>query len=50
MWLPNISDFAAFNTIWDAGEPAGACLARTCVEALPANPFIRVEIAPVLRH
>ena len=47
VWLPNIADFAAFNTVWDAWVPAGATPARACVEARLANPSIRVEIAAI---
>ena len=47
VWLPNIADFAAFNTVWDAWVPAGASPARVCVEARLANPSIRVEIAAI---
>jgi enamine deaminase RidA (YjgF/YER057c/UK114 family) len=47
VWLPDIADFAAFNTVWDAWVPAGASPARACVEARLANPSIRVEIAAI---
>jgi enamine deaminase RidA (YjgF/YER057c/UK114 family) len=47
VWLPNIADFAAFNTVWDAWVPADASPARACVEARLANPSIRVEIAAI---
>jgi enamine deaminase RidA (YjgF/YER057c/UK114 family) len=47
VWLPNIADFAAFNTVWDAWVPDGASPARACVEARLANPSIRVEIAAI---
>jgi enamine deaminase RidA (YjgF/YER057c/UK114 family) len=47
VWLPNIGDFAAFNTIWDEWVPAGASPARACIEARLANPSIRVEIAAI---
>jgi enamine deaminase RidA (YjgF/YER057c/UK114 family) len=47
VWLPNIADFAAFNTVWDEWVPAGASPARACVEARLANPSIRVEIAAI---
>jgi L-asparaginase II len=40
VWLPNIADVAAFNTISDAWEPARASPARACVEARLANPSI----------
>lgn len=47
VWLPNIADFAAFNTVWDAWVPADATPARACIEARLANPSIRVEIAAI---
>jgi enamine deaminase RidA (YjgF/YER057c/UK114 family) len=47
VWLPNMADFAAFNTVWDAWVPAGASPARACVEARLANPSMRVEIAVI---
>jgi enamine deaminase RidA (YjgF/YER057c/UK114 family) len=47
VWLPNIADFAVFNTVWDAWVPDGASPARACVEARLANPSIRVEIAVI---
>jgi enamine deaminase RidA (YjgF/YER057c/UK114 family) len=47
VWLPNIADFAAFNTVWDAWVPSDASPARACVEARLANPSIRVEIAAI---
>ena len=47
VWLPNIADFAAFNTVWDAWVPVGASPARACVEARLANPSILVEIAVI---
>jgi enamine deaminase RidA (YjgF/YER057c/UK114 family) len=49
MWS-NIADFADFNTVWDAWVPAAASATRARVEAMLANPSIRVEIAPALRH
>jgi enamine deaminase RidA (YjgF/YER057c/UK114 family) len=47
VWLPNIADFAAFNTVWDAWVPPDATPARACVESRLANPSIRVEIAVI---
>jgi enamine deaminase RidA (YjgF/YER057c/UK114 family) len=47
VWLPNIAEFAAFNTVWDAWVPQGATPARACVEARLANPSIKVEIAVI---
>jgi enamine deaminase RidA (YjgF/YER057c/UK114 family) len=47
VWLPNIADFATFNTVWDAWVPEGATPARACIEARLANPSYRVEIAVI---
>jgi enamine deaminase RidA (YjgF/YER057c/UK114 family) len=47
VWLPNIADFAAFNTVWDAWVPEGAAPARACIESRLAHPSIRVEIAVI---
>ena len=47
VWLPNIADFTAFNTVWDKWVPDGASPARACVEARLANPSYRVEIAVI---
>ncbi|MFG1464001.1 RidA family protein [Xanthobacter sp. DSM 24535] len=46
VWLPDISDFAAFNTVWDAWVPAEPP-ARACIESRLANPGIKVEIAVI---
>lgn len=47
VWLPNIADFAKFNTVWDAWVPHDAAPARACVEARLADPSIRVEVAVI---
>ena len=47
VWLPNMGDFAKFNTVWDAWVPADATPARACVEARLADPSIKVEIAVI---
>ncbi len=43
IWLPNISDFASFNEIWDAWAPNPGP-ARACVESRLANPSYKVEV------
>lgn len=45
VWLPNIIDFDAFNSVWDQWVSAGHTPARACVEAKLADPDLRVEIA-----
>ncbi|MEH2480348.1 enamine deaminase RidA (YjgF/YER057c/UK114 family) [Nitrobacteraceae bacterium AZCC 2161] len=47
VWLPNMGDFARFNTVWDAWVPKDAAPARACVEARLADPSIKVEIAVI---
>lgn len=44
VWLPDIADFDAMNSVWDAWVPAGCGPARACVEGKLANPRLRVEI------
>ncbi|CAN7639926.1 RidA family protein [Brucella pseudogrignonensis] len=44
IWLPDISDFDAMNSVYDAWVADGHQPARACVEAKLANPRIRVEI------
>lgn len=47
VWLPDIGDFAAFNTVWDAWVPKGEAPARACIESRLANPAIKVEVAVI---
>ncbi|WP_181707262.1 RidA family protein [Chthonobacter rhizosphaerae] len=44
VWLANIDDFAAMNTVWDAWVATGQGPARACVEAKLADPALLVEI------
>jgi enamine deaminase RidA (YjgF/YER057c/UK114 family) len=44
VWLADIRDYDAMNSIWDAWVPTGEAPARACVEARLAQPKIRVEI------
>jgi enamine deaminase RidA (YjgF/YER057c/UK114 family) len=44
VWLADIRDYDAMNSIWDAWVPTGEAPARACVEARLAQPRIRVEI------
>lgn len=47
VYLPNIADFAAMNTVYDAWIDAANPPARACVEARLAHPSLRVEIVAV---
>jgi enamine deaminase RidA (YjgF/YER057c/UK114 family) len=44
IWLSDIKDFAAMNSIWDAWVPKGNTPPRACVEAKLAAPQYKVEI------
>ena len=44
VWLPNIGDFAAMNSVYDAWVAPGHQPARACVEARLADPRLKVEI------
>jgi enamine deaminase RidA (YjgF/YER057c/UK114 family) len=44
VWLAEIGDYDAMNSVWDEWVPNGETPARACVEARLANPKIRVEI------
>lgn len=44
IYLADMSDYAAMNTVWDAWVPQGETPARATVEARLANPGYRVEI------
>ena len=46
VWLPNIGDRDAMNSIWDAWVPEVGP-ARACVESKLADPAIKVEIAVI---
>lgn len=47
IWLPDISDFASFNEVWDAWVPPSGSPARACVESRLANPGIKVEVGMI---
>jgi enamine deaminase RidA (YjgF/YER057c/UK114 family) len=47
IWLADIGDFAAMNTVWDAWVIPGHTPARATVEARLAKPEYRVEIMVV---
>ena len=44
IWLKHMSDFAAFNSVWNAWVDPIQAPARACVEATMARPEVLVEI------
>lgn len=44
IWLADIADYAAMNSMWDAWVSADAPPARACVESRFSSPRIKVEI------
>ncbi|WP_130904989.1 MULTISPECIES: RidA family protein [unclassified Pseudomonas] len=44
IWLADMADFAAMNTVWDAWVPAGHAPARACGEVKLADPSLLVEV------
>ncbi|HMN88051.1 MAG TPA: RidA family protein [Bauldia sp.] len=44
VFLPNISDFAAMNTVYDAWIHPEKKPVRACIEARLAHPDLRVEV------
>ncbi|QDH16970.1 RidA family protein [Swingsia samuiensis] len=44
IWLKNIKDREALNTLWSAWIPQGQSPARACVQAEMADPNMLVEI------
>ena len=44
IWLADIKDFAAMNSVWDTWVPKGNTPPRACVEAKLATPQYKVEI------
>lgn len=47
IYLPNMTDFAAMNTAWDAWVDKQNLPARATVEARLADPNLRVEISAI---
>ena len=47
IYLPDITDFAAMNAVWEAWVPPGQTPARATVEAKLASPDYKVEIQVV---
>lgn len=44
IWLKDITDREAFNTLWQAWVPSGEAPARACVQAVLADPRMLVEV------
>lgn len=44
IWLKDIKDRDALNSVWSAWLPAGGAPARACVQAVLADPRMLVEI------
>ena len=44
IWLKDIADREALNTVWSAWLPEGGAPARACVQAILADPRYLVEI------
>lgn len=47
IWLSDICDFDAMNSVWDTWVPEGHAPARACVQSKLALPQFRVEIAVI---
>lgn len=45
IYLADMADYDAMNTVWDVWLAPGCAPARACVEARLANPDFRVEMA-----
>jgi enamine deaminase RidA (YjgF/YER057c/UK114 family) len=44
IYLDDIRDLDAFNTVWDAWVPAGSAPVRACVQARLGKPGYKVEL------
>lgn len=44
VWLADMADFDAMNSVWDAWVPEGHAPARACGEAKLASPELKVEM------
>lgn len=44
IWLKDVADRDAFNTLWSAWLPKDAAPARACVQAVMVDPRMRVEV------
>ncbi len=44
IYLADMADYDAFNTVWDTWVPPGCAPVRACLQATLANPGWRVEL------
>jgi len=44
IWLSDMADFAAMNTVWNDWVPSGHAPARACGEAKLAREILKIEI------
>jgi enamine deaminase RidA (YjgF/YER057c/UK114 family) len=47
IYIKDMQDFQAMNTVWDSWIPEGHAPARACVQASMARPELLVEISVV---
>jgi enamine deaminase RidA (YjgF/YER057c/UK114 family) len=47
LYIKDMQDFAAMNTVWDNWVPEGHAPARACIQASMARPELLVEISIV---
>lgn len=47
IWLTDIGDYAAMNSVWDHWFPAGCAPARSCGESRLNRPELKVEITVI---
>jgi enamine deaminase RidA (YjgF/YER057c/UK114 family) len=47
IYLPDMTDFPAFNSVWEAWAPPGETPARATVQAKLASPDYRIEISVI---
>lgn len=47
IYIKNMQDFAAMNTVWDNWVPEGHAPARACVQASMARPELLVEVSVI---
>jgi enamine deaminase RidA (YjgF/YER057c/UK114 family) len=47
IWLKDLKDIAAVNSVWDAWLPKGSAPSRTCVQSVPARSEFALVISLV---
>lgn len=45
LYLADMADYSAVNSVWDAWVPEGFAPVRACMQVVLANPKYRIEIA-----